>query len=1021
MNNIIHFDEKIPIDSSTYIVRCGYLWGLTSNESFIMKPIYDYIWIDSNDKIWAIFNGKTFLVDLNNFPNEYDYIEPSEDGNLLVYKNDLVGVCNNNMNVILPNKYYNIIESNNIYWCCVDKDLQHYLLYRKSGELIINRRVVFNKHTFPVIHFDDGDYNILNDNLKTILPISVDDIELVDKYSCLPEIKPVGILRVGCYSLLYLRSINNYIDIVYSKIEHKLTLYFCYRRAHKSTMTDLDNWSEDAYIEDSVYEIVDIYNEDGHLITELDLSKYTIDRIYHYKSQLTLKCNNKWGVIDETGIVIPFRYDAISRREEYLIGEIHHRHNEYISKEYDVYNSIGKCITHSLCEGSDHIIISPEFPNNIIIKHANSFESYSIDGKRIITTDEIATLGTFIKSGLAVAQSKSGRLGIINTLLEIQIPFEYEKFFKTDISDFIICGLKDNKRCYIFMNNGHARVIQYKYIANGEYDFMLVTNDNINWGIINADGSLITECVYHKNNIKFINKETIILTSNNNDKTVIDKYGHYLELSFEDIEKIYPSFNAYNSHGEDIREKYTQINSDNFGYRAVRNTNNKWGLLNSDNDEVTPFIYDYIWDMSKDGLAAVKTALGCGIIDNTGKYILSPGYRCADPNHSFITPDDIDHHILVIKDGKYGLISPGFIETIPPIYDKLIYSANDHYKNVHYNFETGYIHACKDGKYGILKINGNQVITIIECIYDELEYFFNPTPLCAYDKRYKIDCKSFFVGRRRNDGICIGEVLDMNGKIIDEFSAELFLIFAHERTFIYSTSKYKYGSDYHVIIKHFNNYKQYNSIGEYRGRYIDIIQNGKYGVYDTATGNEVISCKYNSPLQFATSKDIVPANINGKFGFIDISDQIIIEPKYENANVFTEGLAAVSLNGKWGYIDITGTHIIPFNYDSAYEFSAGLALVKNNDLYGYIDTHNNVIIPFKYTEAGNFSNGTASVSTKYYRSKITPKGLEIEYDPISQQRSFDEEDYSKESWYAMTDGMYGDYDGYDGDYDFMGY
>ena len=51
MNNLIQSDEKVLVNSSLYIVRCGYFWGLVSNESFIMKPIYDYIWIDSNDKI----------------------------------------------------------------------------------------------------------------------------------------------------------------------------------------------------------------------------------------------------------------------------------------------------------------------------------------------------------------------------------------------------------------------------------------------------------------------------------------------------------------------------------------------------------------------------------------------------------------------------------------------------------------------------------------------------------------------------------------------------------------------------------------------------------------------------------------------------------------------------------------------------------------------------------------------------------------------------------------------------------
>lgn len=52
-----------------------------------------------------------------------------------------------------------------------------------------------------------------------------------------------------------------------------------------------------------------------------------------------------------------------------------------------------------------------------------------------------------------------------------------------------------------------------------------------------------------------------------------------------------------------------------------------------------------------------------------------------------------------------------------------------------------------------------------------------------------------------------------------------------------------------------------------------------------------------------------------------------IKPQYEDAQLFSEDLAAVKQNGKWGYIDTDNKVVIPFEYDLAYEFNEGKAIV----------------------------------------------------------------------------------------------
>ena len=68
--------------------------------------------------------------------------------------------------------------------------------------------------------------------------------------------------------------------------------------------------------------------------------------------------------------------------------------------------------------------------------------------------------------------------------------------------------------------------------------------------------------------------------------------------------------------------------------------------------------------------------------------------------------------------------------------------------------------------------------------------------------------------------------------------------------------------------------------------------------------------------------------LDGKYGFIDPTGNLVIPCKYDGVGSFSEGLAEVKLDGKWGYADPTGNMVIPCKYDRADSFSEGLALVK---------------------------------------------------------------------------------------------
>ena len=53
----------------------------------------------------------------------------------------------------------------------------------------------------------------------------------------------------------------------------------------------------------------------------------------------------------------------------------------------------------------------------------------------------------------------------------------------------------------------------------------------------------------------------------------------------------------------------------------------------------------------------------------------------------------------------------------------------------------------------------------------------------------------------------------------------------------------------------------------------------------------------------------------GGVGFIDKTGMVVIPPKFDEVNPFSEGLAAVQIEGKWGFIDKTGNMVIRPQFD----------------------------------------------------------------------------------------------------------
>jgi hypothetical protein len=106
---------------------------------------------------------------------------------------------------------------------------------------------------------------------------------------------------------------------------------------------------------------------------------------------------------------------------------------------------------------------------------------------------------------------------------------------------------------------------------------------------------------------------------------------------------------------------------------------------------------------------------------------------------------------------------------------------------------------------------------------------------------------------------------------------------------------------------------------------------------------------------------LAAVKVGGRFGFIDKTNKYAINPQFDEAEAFKEGLAVVTLGGKSGYIDKTGKYAINPQFDQASPFEDGLAMVKVGDKWGYIDTAGKYAINPKFDAALLFKDGLAVV------------------------------------------------------------
>lgn len=122
----------------------------------------------------------------------------------------------------------------------------------------------------------------------------------------------------------------------------------------------------------------------------------------------------------------------------------------------------------------------------------------------------------------------------------------------------------------------------------------------------------------------------------------------------------------------------------------------------------------------------------------------------------------------------------------------------------------------------------------------------------------------------------------------------------------------------------------------------------------------VIEPQFDGAYNFVEGLAMV--TIGNKHGFIDKNGRMVIRPQFDlRGGDFADGLASIWVGGRYGFIDRTGSVVINPQFELVSDFSEGLAMVWIGEKRGFINKIGEMAINPQFGVANDFSEGLSGV------------------------------------------------------------
>ena len=307
-----------------------------------------------------------------------------------------------------------------------------------------------------------------------------------------------------------------------------------------------------------------------------------------------------------------------------------------------------------------------------------------------------------------------------------------------------------------------------------------------------------------------------------------------------------------------------------------------------------------------------------GVINSSGDIVIEPAYgeMIEIPNKSkpvFICTDGTDK-TKAINDKNQEIFTN---------YENIL-TLQNYDEKFNYWYEENLLKVQKEGKFGLINLDGNEVLA---CEYDNITTLKGIKNSIVIKKDSKIG------------------LVDSNGKIIVPV-------------------------EYADIIAVTDNYQN---------GYIVENQDSKFGVIN-ADGQIALECKYSDIKNIVdNNKYIVKEDTTWKV--IAVDGTTSLDGKVDNAIDMNNGNVIVNNNGKYSVINSEGNEIIPAEYAELRYVFDDKYIAKKDDKYGIIDSANTAVVEFKYVDIiynaktdyikAKNENGTYDYMTKDFAVKLT--------------------------------------------------
>lgn len=435
------------------------------------------------------------------------------------------------------------------------------------------------------------------------------------------------------------------------------------------------------------------------------------------------------------------------------------------------------------------------------------------------------------------------------------------------------------------------------------------------------------------------------------------------------------------------------------GLIAVKK-NSKWGFADTNGRLIIPCQYSEVKTFNK-GYVMVCLDQKWGVIDKTGKFIIAPRFTRAmqmDISDGFLKVNAGDRIITFDFNGH-------------EIDLKKEYPGYDQYQRLS---ET-YIAVARGSSWGIIDNTGKELIppqfpAAAPGISIKPPVLINNSGIFGFiqnttvqvDKNGEFNADDIY----RTDEAFSGGIVNKEGQVLLPFEFTVKMGRFNDRWFNLNfrngrapLQSLKDGKIYYVdqngkillviersrIVDQSSNGPLYDFHNFSEGM-CRIESKGKWGFIDE-TGKIIVDPKYDFVFDYVNGYSKVRAK-NQKFGSIDKNGKVIVPPIYDDVSNVKNDMIVVCNKGKYAVLNTSGKTILPMIYTAPpdYDPATGLFIVRKDSKYGFVNKYNKIVVPIKYDSVKQFTSQMARVKVGSLYGYINLSGkvaIPIKYKSLS--------------------------------------